>query len=193
LKFLKELKDLIYINESNEDDEYVYRFDDKKIKDFNKKIKSYYHNSDWTNSYAISAKSKLEEGYSKAIGLFAGRKKIIAPYAAPRGLQFLKYSLEGKDYIIFNEKDENIINNHQTYLTKFDKKDFIELIKSNQFFYNKKNEQPEIKYISQEIINDPIKFMEDQGYKVNFVDDLKKEIERIKEDKKYKILDIEGF
>ena len=35
--------------------------------------------------------------------------------------------------------------------------------------------------------------MEEQGYKILFVDDLKEEIERIKKDKKFKILDIEGF
>jgi hypothetical protein len=192
LKFLKELKDLICINESNEDNKYVYRLDDKRIIDFNKKMKTYHHNSNWTNSYSISAKSKSEKDYSKATGLFAGTKKMVAPYAAPRGLQFLKYRLKTKDYIVFNKEDEEKINNHETYLTKFDKKKFIELTQSNQFFYFKKDKE-KIELESQEIINNPIKFMESQGYEIVFVNDLKKEIERIKKNKKYQILDIEGF
>lgn len=194
MKFLKKLKHLIYINESNEDDKYVYRLDDKRIKDFNKKMKTYGHNSDWTNSYAISAESELKKDYSEATGLFAGRKKTVAPYAAPRGLQFLKYrlELEQKDYIVFNKEDEEKIKKHKTYLTEFDKEDFIELKKSNQFFYIKKNEE-KIKPISQKKINNPIQFMKDQGYEIVFVENLEEEIKRIKADKKYEILDIEGF
>lgn len=192
MKFLKKLKHLIYINESNEDDKYVYRLDDKRIKDFNKKMKTYGHNSDWTNSYAISANSELKKDYSEAIGLFAGRKKMVAPYAAPRGLQFLKYRLRQEYYIVFNEEDEQKIKKHKTYLTEFDKKDFIELKKSNQFFYIKKNKE-QIKPISQEKIDNPIQFMKDQEYEIVFVKNLKEEIERIKADKKFKILDIEGF
>ena len=197
MKFLKKLKDLIYINESNQlnkDDKYVYRLDDKRIKDFNKEMKTYGHNSDWTNSYAKSAEEKLKKNYSETSGLFAGKIEKVAPYAAPRGLQFLKYRLEQKYYIVFNKEDEKKIKNHKTYLTQFDKKDFIELKESEQFFYIKKNEnEKEIKPISQKKINNPIKFMKKQGYEILFVDDLKQEIEGIKKDKKYKILDIEGF
>ena len=77
---------------------------------------------------------------------------------------------------------------HKSYLTSFDKNIFTKLKHSNEWFANDKNE---IKISEQREISNPIKFMEEQGFEVKFVSDLKKEKERLEKNER-KQVDSEG-
>ena len=177
MKFLKELKDLIYINESNEDDKYVYRLDDKPIIDFNENMKTYQHIDDWTESGVLPDNIEPDEGFKKSTGLFAGNLFNIAPYASPRGTPFLKYRYNNKNYIIFREKDKNQIESNKPFLTTFNKQNFQELEASNEYFAHKNNNK--IEFEKQKQIINPIKFMQNQGYIIKFVNNLKTEKEEL--------------
>jgi hypothetical protein len=179
LKFLKKLKDLIYINESNKDNKYVYRFDDKKIENFNLNLNTYQHTDDWTESGILQDNTKPKEGFKTSTGLFSGNLFDIAPYASPRGTPFLKYNHNKKDYIIFRKKDKSKIESHQPFLTAFNKKNFQKLETSNEYFAYKNNNK--IEFEKQKKIINPIEFMKNQGYIIKFVDDLKTEKDRLEE------------
>jgi hypothetical protein len=68
---------------------FVYRFDQEKIGDFSKGLKTYYRSPDWTSSGTFSGEEKIPSDWQKETGLFAGDLKDVIPYAVPRDVKWV--------------------------------------------------------------------------------------------------------
>jgi hypothetical protein len=148
-------------------------------KDFNKDQQTYVHNKDWSKSGNVrTSKSDFNEkpGYSK--GLFGGSEKATAPYVAPRDVPWISYThpKTNEQHVVFNKSDKDKIKNARPILSKWSKgsqSKFSNLPNKEEF-----SESPG-KPTSRQIISNPIKHMEKHGYKVRFVEDLKKHRKRL--------------
>lgn len=74
-------------------------------------------------------------------------------------------------------KDKNAIESHSFSIYKFFKKDFQYINASDEFISNKS-----LKPISEARKQNPVKFLLDNDYDVEFVDDLKKTLKSIKKE-----------
>jgi hypothetical protein len=148
----------------------VYRLDSSKIKDFSLGLRTYTHSPDWTESGLSGEDEEVPEGMQKSKVLFAvGDTQDVAPYMAPRDLPRIWTS----DTIYFNKGDERSLRDHSAWLSMFDGDRFKYMSDSNEYVSDAPG-----KPLKQTQITDSVGFMEANGYKVKFVDDV---IEQAKE------------
>lgn len=149
------------------EDNYVYRLDPTLITDFSKGLRTYMHTPDWTGSGVAEPDAELPTGWQKTKALFAGGDmQEIAPYVVPRDIRWLWR--HDPDMLYFDNKDRARIENNRTWLSTFDASDFEYLAQSGEYI----SKNPPSKPLKQQLINDPVQFMQDNGYEVMFVDDL---------------------
>lgn len=142
----------------------VYRLDSDKIKSFGSSLRTYHHSPDWTESGLAGEHEEVPEGMHKSKVLFAvGDKRNVVPYMAPRDVS----RIWTDDTLYFNKSDKDRLRAHKAWLSVFDGDDFRYLEDSNE--YVSLNPRDPIK---QEQITDAVGFMEQNGYDVEFVDDV---------------------
>ena len=149
----------------------VYRLDSDKIKSFGGSLRTYHHSPDWTQSGLAGEHEKVPKGMKKSKVLFAvGDKRDVVPYMAPREVS----RIWTDDTLYFNKSDERAIRNHKAWLSTFDGTDFRYLEDSNEYASSNPKEP-----IKQDQITDAVGFMEQNGYKVEFVDDVVEKAEEL--------------
>jgi len=157
---------------------YVVRIDSQKIENFSSNLKSYYRNSDWTTIGSYDG-NKSPEGFKKVQGLFADDAHFNAIYAAgdPYDNQYVTFEdpKTKKSVVVFSKENETKIKNYKSYVSVFEKKGFKKL-PSGEYF-SKKPSKP----IDQIEITNPVKYMQDQGWIVQFVDDIHETIKELNE------------
>jgi GNAT superfamily N-acetyltransferase len=149
----------------------VYRIDQTKITDFEKNMRTYHHNDDWTQSG-----SKWPGATGSAKGIFAHpSKRFIALYAAGNSdaNRFVATYDTSPPTVYFDKKDVPKFENTKSYLTAFDANNF-KIVPSGEAF----SEHPG-KPVSQEEIHDPFKFIQQQGWTIESVDDLTAKFKQI--------------
>jgi hypothetical protein len=155
---------------------YVVRIDSQKIENFSSNLKSYYRNSDWTTIGSYDD-NKSPEGFKKVQGLFADDAHFNAIYAAgdPYDNQYVTFEdpKTKKSVVVFSKENETKIKNYKSYVSVFEKKGFKKL-PSGEYF-SKKPSKP----IDQIEITNPVKYMQDQGWIVQFVDDIHETIKEL--------------
>jgi hypothetical protein len=141
----------------------VYRLDSHKIESFGGSLRTYHHSPDWTQSGLSKEDEEVPEGMHKSKVLFAvGDKKDVVPYMAPRDASRL---WTDDNIIYFNKSDERAIRNHKAWLSTFDGNDFKYLEDSNEYVSSSPKEP-----LEQQQITDAVGFIEQNGYKVEFID-----------------------
>lgn len=165
---------------------YVYRIDSKKITNFGKKLNKYRHTPNWKISQIKSKNNdnwwnKQDLNYETSQGLFAGSLKYVAPYATGNAGQtcFITYQNNGKDYVVFDQRQREEYKNRQTYLSVFDAKDFQKTA-SNEYFSANPG-----KPIEQIPINDPFEFIRKQGLRIKFVPNINEFFENYKDKSRF--------
>jgi len=142
----------------------VYRLDSDKIKSFGGSLRTYRHSPDWTESGLAGEHEEVPEGMMQSKVLFAvGNKSDVAPYMAPRDVS----RIWTDDTLYFNKSDKDRLRAHKAWLSVFDGDDFRYLADSNEYVSSNPRDP-----IKQEQITDAIRFMEQNGYDVEFVDDV---------------------
>ena len=159
----------------------VYRVDKTKIPNFEKNLKTYYHNDDWSMSG-----SEWEGATGSAKGLYAHPDKLfVALYAAgtPETNRYIATYNTSPPMVYFDKKDVPKFKNTKSYLTAFDASTFKK-VPSGEVF----SDMPG-KPVHQIEITDPFKFIKQQGWGIKLVDDLPaklKEIKKIAKEKNIK-------
>jgi hypothetical protein len=160
----------------------VYRVDKTKIPNFEKNLKTYYHNDDWSMSG-----SKWEGATGSAKGLYAHPDKLfVALYAAgtPETNRYVATYNTSPPMVYFDKKDVPKFKNTKSYLTAFDASTFKKVPSGEAF-----SDTPG-KPVHQIEITDPFKFIKQQGWDIKLVDDLPaklKEIQKIAKQKDIKV------
>jgi D-alanyl-D-alanine carboxypeptidase/Mannosyl-glycoprotein endo-beta-N-acetylglucosaminidase len=145
----------------------VYRVDSgKRITNYSKNMNTYYHNDDFTESG-----SYWEGATGSFQGVYAHPKlQHVALYAtgSSKTTRYVAVYNSEPPVVYFDEKDTQKLKSNKSILSAFD-------VKNGNW-----REVPSGEYISedpgkpvwQKQIKDPIAFIEDQGWQVEFVDDL---------------------
>jgi predicted nucleotidyltransferase len=160
----------------------VYRVDKTKIPNFEKNLKTYYHNDDWSMSG-----SEWEGATGSAKGLYAHPDKLfVALYAAgtPETNRYVATYNTSPPMVYFDKKDVPEFKNTKSYLTAFDASTFKKVPSGEAF-----SDTPG-KPVHQIEITDPFKFIKQQGWDIKLVDDLPaklKEIQKIAKQKDIKV------
>jgi hypothetical protein len=151
----------------------VYRLDSDKIKSFGSSLRTYHHSPDWMESGLAGEHEEVPEGMMKSKVLFAvGDKRDVVPYMAPRDAS----RIWTDDTLYFNKSDERAVRSHKAWLSVFDGDDFRYLEDSNEYVSSNPKEPTK-----QDQITDAVGFMEQNGYKVEFVDDVVEKAEEFDE------------
>jgi len=142
----------------------VYRLDSDKIKSFGGSLRTYHHSPDWTESGLAGEHEEAPEGMMQSKVLFAvGGKKDVAPYMAPRDLPRIWTSTA----LYFNKSDEGALRGHNAWLSMFDGDRFKHMESSDEYVSSDPGNP-----LKQERLSDAVSFMESNGFKVEFVDDV---------------------
>ncbi len=150
----------------------VYRVDKTKIPNFDKNLKTYYHNDDWSMSG-----SEWEGATGSAKGLYAHPDKLfVALYAAgtPETNRYVATYNTSPPMVYFDKKDVPKFKDTKSYLTAFDASTFKK-VPSGEVF----SDMPG-KPVHQIEITDPFKFIKQQGWGIKLVDDLPAKLKEIK-------------
>lgn len=158
----------------------VTRIDSKPIEDFSSGLKAYKHTDDWSQSGLDTGddsywKNKnLKTKTTK--GLFAGDPRRTALYATGNAheTRYVEFTLDGQPIVYFDKKDLPAMRSRKTYLTVFDASNFKQLPTGEWFSQNPG------KPIKQTPIDDPFKYIADQGWIVRVTDDLDKVFKQVK-------------
>ena len=153
----------------------VYRIDSHRIPDFEKNLKTYYHNKD----FSVSGRSDFEGSVGKVKGVYAADRLFTALYAtgSSEGKNRTKYVAiygPGQPTVYFNKKDQSRIQGNRSWITAFDASKFRKL-PSGEYF----SENPGAP-VSQQQISDPLSYIRSQGWQVDFVDDLEPVLKHVK-------------
>ena len=153
---------------------YVYRIDSKKISDFEKNMKTYYHNKDFT----VSGRDDFEGSVGKIKGIYAKDKLFTALYATgassgPKKTRYVAVYGPGDPTVWFDRKDVSKLKNNRAYLTAFDAKNFKKL-PSGEFFSSNPG-----KPVKQQEISDPFRYIKQQGWTIKIVDNLEKVLKNV--------------
>jgi len=173
---MKSFRSFILNEQALSDDKHVHRIYKTKISDFSSEMKTYQHNSDWTESGMLKKGETPEKGWKTSIGVFATDSHNVAPYAAPRNVKWISYDKNGKWQLIFDKKDEKKIEENRYVISSFPKERFKYIKTSGEYF----SEDPGVPVI-QNTIDNPVKFMQKHGHTVHFVPDIdkyKKDLEK---------------
>ena len=131
------------------------------------------HQTPETESGLAGEHGEVPEGMMQSKVLFAvGDKRDVVPYMAPREVS----RIWTNDTLYFNKSDERAIRNHKAWLSVFDGNDFRYLEDSNEYVSSNPKEP-----IKQDQITDSVGFMEQNGYKVEFVDDVAEKAKELNE------------
>ena len=142
----------------------VYRLDSQRIKSFKDSLRTYAHSPDWTESGISGEDEEVPEGMQKSKVLFAvGSMKDVVPYMAPRDMP----RIWTEDTLYFNKDDERGLRDHSAWLSVFDGDRFNYMADSNEYVSDNPGDP-----IKQTEIKDAVGFMEANGYRVEFVDDV---------------------
>jgi hypothetical protein len=166
---MKSFKSFILNEEELSDDKHVHRIDNTKISDFSSNMNTYHHKKDWTESALLNKEDTPKKGWKKSTGVFATDAHSVAPYASPRGTNFVQhYDQDGNSQLAFDEKDKEKIKAHRPIVSSFPKERFKHIETSGESFSENPG-KPE----KQSTIKNPVKFMQQNGHNVQFVPDLK--------------------
>ena len=147
---------------------YVYRIDSEHIKDFEKSLKTYYHNKDFT----ISGRKDFEDSVDEIKGVYAADLLFTALYStgSSEGDHKTRYVAiygPGQPVVYFSNKDRDRIKNNISWLTVFDADNFFKL-PSGEYFSEKPGAP-----VKQFKITDPFAYIKKRGWRIEFVEDLK--------------------
>ncbi len=157
-----------YLKSHPNSKQFVHRLDANHIQDFSKKMNTYHHTSDWTQSGRVKPEAKPPKGMHKSTGLFAGEKHAVSPYAVPRKTPWIQHhDKDGNSHVTFEHKDKAAIKAHRPTLSTFHKSDFKHIPASGEHF-----SKGTPKLINQQKIH-PLSFMKESGHNVHFVPSLK--------------------
>ncbi|MDE1905432.1 MAG: hypothetical protein KGH75_03150 [Rhodospirillales bacterium] len=163
----------------------------KVVKDFSKDQNTYVRSPDWLSSG--NQKILPKPNYKKAKGTF-GLSNVWnnLGYVAPRHVPWFHYfdTKKKRHYIAFNKHHEDEIRNArpvQSVWTGGKQSKFKSLPSGEEF--SKNPGKPSY----QKVIHDPIKHMEDTGYRVKLVNDLEKHRNKVKKNPDIKLGSQEGM
>lgn len=153
---------------------YVYRIDSEHIKDFEKSLKTYYHNKDFT----ISGRKDFEDSVDEIKGVYAADLLFTALYStgSSEGDHKTRYVAiygPGQPIVYFSNKDRDRIKNNISWLTVFDADNFFKL-PSGEYF--SKNPGAPVKQFK---ITDPFAYIKKRGWRIKFVEDLKQILKQV--------------
>ncbi len=152
----------------------VYRLDSQRIKSFKDSLRTYAHSPDWTESGISGEDEEVPEGMQRSKVLFAaGDMKDVVPYMAPRDLP----RIWTEDTLYFNKGDERGLRGHSAWLSVFDGDRFKYMANSNEYVSDNPGDP-----IKQMQVKDAIGFMEANGYRVEFVDNVGEKAAELDED-----------
>ena len=167
---MKSFKEMFYENRSDEE---VHRIDGENISDFSSSMRTYHHTPDWGQSWPASGRAP--KGHKKSTGLFAGEAHTAAQYSVPKATKYTQHWDDKGSVLTFDQKDKEKIQKHRPVLSTFKKSRFKRLDTGEHFSENPG--QP----VRQTTIKNPIRFMQQQGHRVQFVsniEDHKKSLEK---------------
>lgn len=149
-------------------EQHVYRVDSKRIPDFNKNLKTYYHNADYT----ISGRQWFPQSKGKIKGIYAQDKLFTALYATgpssgENSTRYVATYNTKPPTVYFDKKDIPRLKQNRSYITVFDANRFKRLPSGEWFSSNPG------KPVKQNPIQDPFEYIKSVGWKVEIVDDLK--------------------
>lgn len=156
---------------------HVYRIDSTHITDFEKNLKTYYHNKD----FSVSGRSNFDDSVGKIKGVYAADPLFTALYSTGNSeggnkkTRYVAIYGPGKPTVYFDVKDKNDIDKNISWLTVFDATNFKKL-PSGEYF----SEHPG-KPVKQVKITDPLRYIKKRGWQIRFVNDLKKILNKIQE------------
>ena len=158
------------------EDQFVYRIDSKRIPDFSKDMKTYYHNADYT----MSGRTWFPQAKGKSQGVYAQDRLFTALYATggSSGRSPTRYVATYNTQpptVYFNRADADRLKNNRSYLTVFDARNFRRL-PSGEWFSDDPGRP-----VQQKLITDPFQYIQDTGWRVEIVDDLRPVLKRIQD------------
>jgi hypothetical protein len=144
-----------------------YRIDERKIINF-KKLGIYTHSKDWSHSKRVNPKMRQTVSLYRHKGLFAGKINDVAPFAVPRDVRWTHHLGDnGKPIISFDKKDRFKVKKQRSVLSVFNSRNFKKLPSGEMF--SKLTTTP----LRQKVISNTIQFIKNNGYIIQFVDDIK--------------------
>ena len=148
----------------------VHRIDPAPIDDFQKSLKTYHHTPNWHGS-GTSPRPELTQSTR---GLFAGDPKLVATYAVPRNVSSVAYidPKTGQHVIVFNSADRASIQAYRPTLSTFDPKGFNRTLDKRSMGGSEYIAKTPNKPASQTTIEDPLKHLANNGWTVQFADNL---------------------
>jgi hypothetical protein len=165
------------VEDSSNNPQTVTRIDSHPITDFGSNMQTYHHTNDWSVSGQFRSGEKIPKQFtSQAHGVFAGTPLFTALYATGNSSEtsfVAKYS-PGNPTVWFHKKDLPRIKGKKTYLTVFDAKDFKKT-PSGEYF-SKKPGKP----IEQTPITDALGYITNQGWTIEYTDDLRTVLRQLK-------------
>jgi hypothetical protein len=145
--------------------EILHRIDAEKIQNFNKELGIYFHTKDWSSSGRLNPDKRQSVSLNREKGLFAGKMRDIAPFAVPRDVRWTQHpDDDGNSVISFDIRDKRRIQKHRPILSAFPDRGFKKLPTGEMFSQNPHNP------LRQKVISNAIRFIENNGHKVQFVD-----------------------
>ena len=158
----------------------IHRIDQQPIQDFGKRMKSYNHTPDWTQSGQAQTghrgtNRRIAPGMQRSKGLFGGDKHTVSSYSGPRHVPWVQhYDAKGQSHMTFAKHDEQSVRNHRPVLSSFKKSAFQQLPNGNEHFSSNPGA-----FVHQRIIHDPVKFMQQSGHQVHFTNNLGRHFKKI--------------
>jgi hypothetical protein len=165
------------VKENTENDNHVYRVDGRQIRNFEKKMNTYYHTDDYSQSGRFDNEDTVPKEYTgKMTGLFTGTKLFVAPYVTgnPDTTRYVAKYSPGKPVLYIDAKDVPRIKNHRSWVSAFDAKNFKKLPTGEYFSSNPSNP------VEQKEITDPFEYLKSVGWTVEIVDDLHSILDKLK-------------
>jgi hypothetical protein len=151
------------------DKKYVYRVDSELIPDFEKNLKTYYHNKDFT----LSGRTDFPESTGSIKGVYTHNLLFTALYAtgssegSDKKTRYVAKYAPGKPTVWFDRNDVENLKNNKAWLTIFDGSNFVKL-PSGEYFSSSPG-----KPLKQIEIDNPFQYITKQGWQIKIVNDLK--------------------
>lgn len=161
----------------------VTRIDAEPIQDFDRDLKTYRHSADWSGSGQYKDDEPVPKELDRTTrGLFAGDSKLAAAYAVPRTVKSVAYvdPKTGDNVIAFDVSDRERIQAYRPTVSTFDPKTFKRTLDKRSLGGSEYVSDRPGKPTSQRVIDDPIAYMQDHGWRVKFVSDITKLRDQLK-------------
>jgi len=158
------------------DKKYVYRVDSELIPNFEKNLKTYYHNKDFT----LSGRKDFPESIGSIKGVYTHNLLFTALYAtgssegSDKKTRYVAKYAPGKPTVWFDKNDYENLKNNKAWLTVFDGSKFVKLPSGEYFSDNPGHPLKQIR------INDPFEYIRNRGWKIIMVNNLKAVLNNLK-------------